>query len=71
MHGDVPLLGPAPVPEKPLRVLLTLEFQPDGVPAGRRLALALKVLWRRFRAKNLGVVDLPVAQAKANEESAI
>jgi hypothetical protein len=60
MHGDTPLIGPAPPePGPPLRVQLTLEFLPDLVPADRRLAQALKLLWRRFRARNRGCVEVP------------
>jgi hypothetical protein len=56
----VPLLGAAPPPKgERLRVLLTLEFLPgSGVPADARLRMALKLLWRRFRAKNLQCLDL-------------
>jgi hypothetical protein len=60
--GDVPLLGDAPPPAgERLRVQLTLEFLPGGIPPDARLKLLLKTAWRRFRAKNLGVVGLPVA----------
>jgi hypothetical protein len=57
--NGVPLLGPAPEPPPRLGVRLDLEFLPDGVPPDVRLKLALKTLWRRFKAKNLGCVDLP------------
>jgi hypothetical protein len=60
MHGDTPLLGERP-PEKgpPLRVRLDLEFLPSDVPGDRRLAQALKLLWRRFKARNRGCVEVP------------
>jgi hypothetical protein len=58
VHGDVPLLGPAPEPQPALRVQLTLEFQPDAVPPDRRLAQLLKVVLRRFKARNLGCVEV-------------
>jgi hypothetical protein len=62
-HNGIPLLGAEPPAKgERLRVLLELEFQSDPVPANRRLAQALKVLWRRFKARNLGIKDLPTAQ---------
>jgi hypothetical protein len=58
--NGVPLLGSEPPKRgERLRVRLTLEFAPDPVPPDKRLAQALKLLWRRFRAKNLGMEDLP------------
>jgi hypothetical protein len=39
-------------------VQLTLEFLPDGIPPDARLKLLLKTAWRRFRAKNLGCVEV-------------
>jgi hypothetical protein len=58
--NGIPLLGEQP-PAKgpPLRVRLDLEFLPDDVPGDRRLAQALKLLWRRFKARNRGCVEVP------------
>jgi hypothetical protein len=61
--NGVPLLPRGPESERPksLRILLDLEFLPDAIPADVRQRQALKVLWRRFKARNRGCVELPRA----------